>query len=825
MSVPTFSIIIPQGTTNLLTNPSCETGTTHYAAYQTGTTIAQSTNASQYGVYSLVCAPSSNVAAGMHYYVTGDGIAFTSGQDYTWTFSILAEAGIDLIASAYNFDAPGAVSPYVAFTANQTWQRIQVTWTQGSIQPQGLLITKNSNASVVPFYVDGMQLEALPYATSYCDGDEDGCTWTGKRHASTSQRSSQYSLGGRKVDLQQYGAYLVSQGGTGMPPIRINSSPHASHHGSHWSRSLATDRHLTITFSLAGNDLTDLHARRQELIDLMSPDTFASPQPFRLLYDEGGRELSLDCVYESGLEMTDGKNEIETIGLRIIAHDPFWYSLVDERSVLSSVATSVGDSGVMRQNTDGSFTRIGLADGTVLAIAVNSSGDLYVGGHFVTMEGVSASKIAKWTKSTQTWSAIGSGFNGAVWTIAIDVDDTVYVGGEFTQTGGTPCRHLAKITTAGTISEYGNANNTVYALDIDRTQGYLLVGGAFTTIDGNDVKRIGLKYILDSSTFQEVDYGVNDVVYAVAADGNRYYYGGAFTASADGTITGLPKCAYTITGSSHVVTTGLPGLYAFGNITSIFIGNDGLLYITGQGVRPLTSPSGDYVVTWNGAAIEPLGTGFSGTSGILCMTQRPTGQIVMGGASRILLNSQELLGFTTVKEYAGLWHEVPITADCYALACDLQNTLYIGLAYPQFPWSGRGPMFSGTTLSAATTTVVNSGGTDAYLVIRIINTSTDPTYVAHVARIENKTNNTTLYFDRLSLRYGETVIMDLRSDKKTVTSYYRQTLLSTILPDSDLSTFRLSPGTNLISVFTDSSILSVVMYWRPAYWSIDSTAT
>lgn len=48
-------------------------------------------------------------------------------------------------------------------------------------------------------------------------------------------------------------------------------------------------------------------------------------------------------------------------------------------------------------------------NGQVRALAVDSGGNIYVGGTFTTAGGVSANRIAKWDGSA--WSALGSGMN------------------------------------------------------------------------------------------------------------------------------------------------------------------------------------------------------------------------------------------------------------------------------------------------------------------------------------------------------------------------------------------------------------------------------
>jgi hypothetical protein len=69
---------------------------------------------------------------------------------------------------------------------------------------------------------------------------------------------------------------------------------------------------------------------------------------------------------------------------------------------------------------------------SVYAIAVSGT-DIYLGGSFTSVGGVTANCVAKWNGSS--WSALGSGVGSIVFAVAVSGTD-VYVGGQFTQAGG-----------------------------------------------------------------------------------------------------------------------------------------------------------------------------------------------------------------------------------------------------------------------------------------------------------------------------------------------------------------------------------------------------
>lgn len=121
---------------------------------------------------------------------------------------------------------------------------------------------------------------------------------------------------------------------------------------------------------------------------------------------------------------------------------------------------------------------------------------LYVGGQsFTSAGGVPALRVAKWD-GTQ-WSAVGDGFaDGIVWKLAVFNDgegDKLYAFGTFTASGSTPLQRMARFN--GTSWEsFATANNSLFdaiSLPGDVGEGdRLVVGGSFTDVSGNALNRI-----------------------------------------------------------------------------------------------------------------------------------------------------------------------------------------------------------------------------------------------------------------------------------------------------------------------------------------------
>jgi hypothetical protein len=75
----------------------------------------------------------------------------------------------------------------------------------------------------------------------------------------------------------------------------------------------------------------------------------------------------------------------------------------------------------------------------VYSLAVHGT-DLYVGGTFATVSGVTVNAITKWNGTG--WSALGSGLNNVPFTMLVD-GDKLYVGGQFTTAGGKVSPNIA----------------------------------------------------------------------------------------------------------------------------------------------------------------------------------------------------------------------------------------------------------------------------------------------------------------------------------------------------------------------------------------------
>lgn len=138
----------------------------------------------------------------------------------------------------------------------------------------------------------------------------------------------------------------------------------------------------------------------------------------------------------------------------------------------------------------------------------DGSGDgpaLYAAGYFSSAGGVPASNIARWDGTT--WSALGSGTNGAIVALTVFDDGSgagpaLYAGGSFTSAGGVSVQRIARWygpgdgrgwAALGSVEGIG-INGSVSALTVfedgSSAGPALLVGGGFLTAGGTTVNHI-----------------------------------------------------------------------------------------------------------------------------------------------------------------------------------------------------------------------------------------------------------------------------------------------------------------------------------------------
>ena len=180
-----------------------------------------------------------------------------------------------------------------------------------------------------------------------------------------------------------------------------------------------------------------------------------------------------------------------------------------------------------------------------------------------------------------------AGMNDSVLALALQSDGQIVAGGNFTIANGAALNHLVRLNTDGTLDTgylngLAGANGPVNAL-VSQTDDRVVIGGAFTSVDNITRYRIA-RLMTDGSldTSFNPGSGVDNSVFALAETfigGSRaIYVGGAFT-----TVNGqsLPALAR-LNDNGLVDSTFNPGLGANGTVYAVAPYPAGSIYNAGQ---------------------------------------------------------------------------------------------------------------------------------------------------------------------------------------------------------------------------------------------------
>lgn len=169
--------------TNLCANPSIETDTSGWAA--DGSAIARSNTEATKGSYSLrVITNGASNNEGAYYSASG----LTNGGTYTFSVYVKGSGNLAVyLSDGYTTTQSATVA------ASGTWTRRELTKTiNASATTLRCEVFTEGGAAAVTFYLDAAQVELASTASTYTDGDQDNCRWSGTAHASTSYRGGPY---------------------------------------------------------------------------------------------------------------------------------------------------------------------------------------------------------------------------------------------------------------------------------------------------------------------------------------------------------------------------------------------------------------------------------------------------------------------------------------------------------------------------------------------------------------------------------------------------------------------------------------------------------
>lgn len=799
-----YYIVVPESTTNKVHNPAAGGKAVGYSGTATITRV---------NTYSY--------AGGWAY-----SIQFAGMKDFDLTLSTLANAihyvtfrtagtihAIQLSLNGSNFNTP-------TLLGNEgSWYVYGVQISAAQSNGSTTLHIHHQDATTHDLVIGFIQVEEKTYATTPCAGHLPGCTWGGEYHNSQSTRSSQSRSGGRVYDLESYGFNVIEVTGAGMPPLIQKEQEQSLLDGAIYKGSKVGKRIFILSGQVEGTSIPDLHSKRKDLIDAIKPDLVNSAQPFILRFTgaNSSNPIDIECVYDSGLEFSKGVDTgyIENTPITLIAYDPYWHDLPYSSVELAETASLATTTHAIAK-LSGTWSNMDQGvDGDIYGLIPAINGTLFVIGAF-THAGSAATtvnRIAKWDGTA--WSALGGtpGCNGAIYAAVEAPNGDIYVGGAFTTSGGTTTNHVAKYTPSTDVwSALGSGvtkgvDNDVNALAIDQN-GILYIGGTFANAGGSAATRI-VKYNPTTNAFTTMGTGASSTVRALAVGlDNTVYIGGDFATLNGVTCTRLGKW----NGSAF---SAVGGAVAGGGaiVYSLLVASNGTLYVGGD-FTTLNSVSCLRIGKWNGSVFSPLGGG-ADNGVVYVIYEDPSGNIYISGSFTSVASS-------TLIQYVGIWNgyiwmplevTLPVnTTEGRAVVVRDNGDFYLG-------FNG-----TGTSTTAGQTTVNNTGTASVFpkLTLKRDDGGVSSTFLV----LNNETTDDELRFN-YPLAVGEELIVDFSPNNKTITSNYYGKVLRALLRGSDFASFKLQPGNNTITLFIPSSgagVLTSILEWKNNFWSLDGSA-
>lgn len=184
---------------------------------------------------------------------------------------------------------------------------------------------------------------------------------------------------------------------------------------------------------------------------------------------------------------------------------------------------------IARVNVDGSldtsFNPGNGANNFIYSIALMDSGQIMIGGAFTTYNGTNRSSVARVNSDGTldgTFDPGVPGIDGTVWAVGLNTNGEVFIGGDFTAVNGISRPGIALLDTNGALdlsfdSSVNPPNGTVTSLAV--ANGQVIIGGEFTTVGGrtvNHVARLNADGTPDTTFLANLGSGLDNTVWAVA---------------------------------------------------------------------------------------------------------------------------------------------------------------------------------------------------------------------------------------------------------------------------------------------------------------------
>lgn len=379
---------------------------------------------------------------------------------------------------------------------------------------------------------------------------------------------------------------------------------------------------------------------------------------------------------------------------------------------------------------------LGTISDTAYAMAVIGN-KLYVGGTFLTANGLDAKRIASWNGSS--WSSVGIGITAAsvgVFTLVAD-GNNLYAAGQVNGTGGVTTGQPMKWDGTNWSGVGIGIPGTTVVNGLAMANGDLYVGGAFLGVGAGVIHTYNTAR-WDGTNWWALGQGMDNAILTMATQGSNVYAGGWYSRAGGvfaGNIGAWDGNRWSSVGDMN---------FGFAEIRAI-AANGTNVYVGGTFSGGFTNGLGFSafgIARWNGFSWTNLGAGlrFNGTNGLVrAIAAAPDGTVYAGG----IFTQAGGAGATNIAKYFTNWQTVGtaptpgVNGEVLALALS-GSDLYVGGTFSNAggisatsiarwngsAWSALGTGLNGTVMTLAT------NGADVYAGGKFTNAAAGITNIA-----------------------------------------------------------------------------------------------
>ncbi len=588
---------------------------------------------------------------------------------------------------------------------------------------------------------------------------------------------------GSVLDLSAISVAVRAVPGAGMPPVEHITARTGTEEV--YQRTLVRPRTLLLTLT-ARQRAAQLASVQAALLEALNPHLVSQSRPAWLRYTNPhtGRALQMPVLYSGGLQdeaiTAEGRAKEAgepALAVQLISYDPIWQaSEQSTHTPAPAVRSSLATAHDVLLRSSGVWAALP-ALGGVEVLFTASDGTLYAGGSF-------GGRLATWDGAT--WSSVSAGGatigDGTVYAITEQPDGSLCIGGSFTAAHAPAdqvVRYMPGATPAWDTSVGSPGVAEVRALHY-ASDGTLYAGGN----DGGSPATPLIRSNDGSGWADTAAFSSGTTITALAElRSGRVIAAGDFSGGV----------AQWVWPTWSIVGGGLSGGGSFG-VYALAVGNDDSLYAGGSFTQA-GSTSVSNIARWNGTTWYALAAGPANT--VQALAVRPSDGVLFVGGAFSTIGGVAFPG--RLAQWNGYtWFALNLNPAAGGITVRALTAAdaHLGVAY-----SGA----ASAATAAAVTTITNAGTADAYPIITISGPG-------RVYEVINLTTGDALHLN-LVLLASEVLTIDLTPGQRRVYSSFRHNLVNTVIPGSSMAAWRLIPGENRVSLFTDSGTATAAMRW------------